>query len=74
MDENSMFLKPTEIQDMTGYRSRACQIRWCSQNGILFRQRSDGSLVILRQHVRQVFGGLSEPEPKSVSPDFSSLK
>lgn len=74
MDENSMFLTPAETREMTGYRSRACQIRWCSQNGILFRQRSDGSLVILRQHVHQVFGGLTEPEPDSVRPDFSSLK
>lgn len=73
MAENSMFLSQPEIQEMTGFRSRTCQIRWCNQNGIVFRQRADASLVILREHVREVLGGLSSPQGKSISPDFSSL-
>ena len=69
-----MFVTSKELQLLTGYKSRACQRRWCLQNGVHFMLRGDGSLVISKQHIEELLGS---PTPKQVAqpePDFTTLK
>lgn len=69
-----MLLAPEEVFDLTGYQSRACQRRWCSQNGVTFLLRADGSLVISKQHVEERLGASSHSQAQHDGPDFSSLE
>ena len=69
-----MFLSLDEIATLTGYKSRSCQRRWCTQNGICFLCRPDGSLVISRQHVEERLGvGSDAAREPLIEPDFGSL-
>ena len=69
-----MFLSAEEIATLTGYKSRSCQRRWCTQNGVHFLSRSDGSLVISRQHVEERLGvGRDGASESLTEPDFGSL-
>lgn len=69
-----MFLAPEEVFELTGYQSRACQRRWCAQNGVTHFLRADGSLVISRQHVEERLGASSQSQARQNGPDFSSLE
>lgn len=68
-----MFLTHEQIVDLTGYMSRACQRRWCTQNRVAFMVRADGSLVISTEHVLEHLGAGSKKPDEDPGPDFSSL-
>lgn len=69
-----MFLSKIEIERLSGYRSRACQRRWCLQNGVQFMLRGDGSLVVLKQHVEELLGSEIAGHKSQPEPDFTTLK
>lgn len=73
VDSNQIFLSQEEVVQLTAYRSRLCQIRWCTENGVRFLVRGDGQLVISRQHVVERLGGNTNDEPHEWVPDYSSL-
>lgn len=57
-----IFLENEEVAQLTGYKVVSHQRGWCSRNGVVFKQRSDGSLVILREHLALLLGAVG---PKS---------
>ncbi len=72
---NRLLLTRREIIEVTGYRRRQLQARWCLENGIEFRYRHDGSLVVSREHFLRALGvSRDAAAPKNVEPDFSSLQ
>ena len=74
MSNEGLFLDESAIVELTGYRNRHCQRRWCAQNGVIFKLRNDGTLVILREHIRLIFGVHSDSRKSAIGPDFSSLR
>ena len=69
-----LLLTQREIIEVTGYRRRQSQARWCLENGIEFRYRRDGSLVVAREHFLNALGvSRDSATSNNVEPDFSSL-
>lgn len=64
-----MILSDVELKGLTGRRQKACQIQALRFMGIEHRVRPDGSVVVLKAHVEQTLGLVSdhkitrEPEP-----------
>lgn len=52
----STFLDVAEVAQLTGRSRRDAQVRALRFMGIEHRERPDGSVAILRSHVKQVFG------------------
>jgi hypothetical protein len=74
MNNEQLFLNESAIVELTGYRNRHCQRRWCANNGVIFKLRNDGTLVILCEHIRLIFGVHSDSRKSAIDPDFSSLQ
>lgn len=75
MTETKLLLTEVEISEVTGYRRRSLQARWCVENGIEYRRRRDGSLVIAREHFLRVLGvARKDSKAKQFEPDFSALQ
>lgn len=53
-----MFLSEAEVQELTGKERGPAQERALKFMGIKFKPREDGSIVILRAHVAELFGGV----------------
>ena len=60
------FLDSEEIKELTNTTQKAAQIRVLKTMGIEHKIRADGSVVILRAHIDQVFGGLVSSKSKPV--------
>lgn len=59
-----MFLKESEIRELTGKERPSAQIRELEHLGIPYRQRRDGSLVVVRLHAEGVPDGSIRREPR----------
>lgn len=55
-----MFLTEQEICDLTDRERHDAQARQLRFLGIDFRQRADGSLVVLKSHIEKSLGGITE--------------
>ena len=70
----STFLDGGEVAQLTGRTRRDAQVRALRYMGIEHRERPDGSVAVLRSHVRQVFGDSGAVTTvKSVEPDWSAI-
>lgn len=71
-----MFLSDEELHELTKRTRRGAQARALRAMGIEHRVRGDGSVVVLRAHVEQVFGVAlpksTKPKP-SAEPDWSAI-
>jgi len=74
-NRSNVLLTGDELINLSGYRRPARQAQWLTENGIYYKRRGDGSLVILRKHLEEQMGcgsqTLDRPTPE---PDFSSLQ
>lgn len=72
---SDMFLSADEISSMTSRVQRAAQARMLRAMGIAFKQRADGTLVVLRSHVEKEFGVGPERQTKGkdFQPNWSGL-
>lgn len=52
-----MFLDSTEIVELTGRKQKNAQIKALNGLGITHKERYDGSIVVLKEHVSRLFGG-----------------
>lgn len=66
-----MFLTPTELLELTGYKKPALQRRWLVEHGYRFDVRADGRAVVLTAAIEKKLAGrhISGPEP-----DWSALE
>ena len=70
----SPFLSKQEIADLTDRVQRAAQVKVLRFMGIEHRQRPDGTLVVLREHVRNTLG--ASPRTRStptVQPNWDAI-
>lgn len=69
-----MFLTEQEIYDLTDRERHDAQARALKYLGIDFRQRADGSIVVLKSHVEKVLGGIPEKHVKvKTEPNWNAL-
>lgn len=59
-----MFLTPDELQQLTGLRQNAAQIRWLARQGIRHRVRADGRPVVMACDLSQTQGPEQRPGPR----------
>lgn len=64
-----MFLTSEQLQELTGYRQAAAQVRWLRKNGVAHYVRSDGKPKVHEDAVRPK--GISAAAPKG--PNFAAL-
>jgi hypothetical protein len=60
-----VFLTPTELLELTGYKKPALQRRWLVEHGYRFDVRADGRAVVLTAAIEKKLAGrrISSPEP-----------
>lgn len=68
-----MILSEQQIVSLTNRRRRRAQAEVLNTMGIVSKQRPDGSLVVLEDHVREVLGVASPAKAKQVEPNWSAL-
>jgi hypothetical protein len=62
---SDMFLTSDEVQAMTCRIQRSAQAKMLRSMGIVFKQRADGSLAVLRAHAEKEFGAAPDRKPKA---------
>ena len=66
-----MFLTPTELLELTGYKKPALQRRWLVEHGYRFDVRADGRAVVLTAAIEKKLAGRRTSGPE---PDWSALE
>ena len=66
-----MFLTPTELLELTGYKKPALQRRWLVEHGYRFDVRGDGRAVVLTAAIEKKLG---ERRISGPAPDWSALE
>lgn len=67
-----MFLTTDELKELTGRTQTRAQIATLRTMGIEHRLRADGKVVVLREHVAKVLGGV-DSKPKRKEPNWDAL-
>lgn len=70
-----MFLSDKEIYELTKKQRRDAQVRALRFMGIEFRERADGSVAVLQEHINKVLGGIVEKKVrlKTAEPNWSGV-
>lgn len=70
-----MFLNDHELYELTHRHRRDAQVRALRHLGILHRVRADGSVVVLKEHIKKVLGGNEEKNVrvKNAEPNWSGV-
>ena len=69
-----MFLTREEIAALTARIQFSAQRKVLNRMGIEHRTRPDGSIVILRSHIEELFGALiSNKTKKNIEPNWGAL-
>jgi len=70
-----MFLTREEVQELTSKKRLSSQVAVLNSLGIVYKLRPDGSPVVLKAHVEQLFGGqVAQQSPKITwEPDWDAL-
>lgn len=71
--ESGLFLTDAELYELTRKRRKDCQVKSLNCLGIKFRERYDGSLVVLREHVQMELGSRKESVAVKFKPNFAAL-
>ncbi|WP_213878633.1 DUF4224 domain-containing protein [Pseudomonas sp. dw_358] len=78
----SEILSDDELVDITGYKARACQIRWLIERHWVFVEGRHNRPLVGRHYTRMKLGAVVTPLPNPSSepaaptwvPDFSKVK
>lgn len=62
---DGMFLDDVELRSMTKRVQRSAQAKMLRSMGIVFKQRADGTLAVLRSHAEKEFGAGQDRQPKA---------
>jgi hypothetical protein len=66
-----VFLTPTELLELTGYKKPALQRRWLAEHGYRFDVRADGRAVVLIAAIELKLAGR---RTSGAEPDWSALE
>lgn len=64
-----MFLTPSQLEELTGYRQAAAQVRWLKRNGIRHYVRADGRPVVACSALES-----GAAIPRAAGPDLDSVR
>lgn len=72
---SAAFLDDNEMAELTHRKQKRAQIKMLKSLGIEHKVRADGSIAVLWDHVRRVFGA-NEPsrKQKHVEPNWDAMK
>ncbi|MES2126688.1 MAG: DUF4224 domain-containing protein [Pseudomonadota bacterium] len=75
MDKPTMFLTQDDLRELTNRIHHSKQALVLRSMGIEHRIRPDGTVAVLRQHVEQVLGVVTESRKKAAAaePDWGAL-
>lgn len=62
-----ILLSPAQVEELTGYRQHAAQIRWLQRNGLQHYVRADGRPVVPEC-------ALSAPAPTRKGPNLDAIR
>lgn len=66
----AMIATKDDIEALTGYKRKSCQIEWLRANGYPFQLGADGHPRVLVSVIQEKLGGrISSPEPRLHFPD-----
>ncbi len=69
-----MFLKKSELKELTGYARPRSQANWLSENSYPFEIGADGYPRVLHSYVERRLGGFMKQEHKKRhAPNFAAL-
>lgn len=70
-----MLLTGDDLRELTNRTHFSSQIKVLRGMGIEHRSRPDGSIAVLRSHVEQVLGGVSQGKrkPKDAEPNWGAM-
>lgn len=68
-----MFLSEKDIADLTNKSQHSAQARVLNTMGVVYRQRSDGSLAVLVAHIEKLFDGKLPAIKKEAEPMLDSI-
>ena len=72
---NAMFLDDEQIAELTKRKQRRAQVAMLRSLGVQFKVRADGSIAILIEHVKKVFGGMEvSKKDRHVEPNWDAIK
>jgi hypothetical protein len=69
---SALFLTDEELQELTRRARHSAQVRALRRMGIEHRVRPDGSVLVLRSHVTELFGASSESS-NDQEPDWNAI-
>lgn len=71
---NDIFLNPHELEVLTNRKRGFAQMKVLRFMGIEHKRRPDGSVAVLRSHIKQVFGDNSNTaQTTEIEPDWSAV-
>lgn len=68
-----MFLKKTELKELTGYARPSSHIKWLNENGYPFEVGADGYPRVLNSFVEKRLGASIQKKSFAQKPKFSAL-
>ena len=75
MEESStpLFLAPSEVETLTGFKAAARQIVWLRGKGWRFEQSGSGRPIVARKYVEKMLGCGGE-DSQYPRPNFNALR
>jgi hypothetical protein len=70
----SLTLSPDELEELTGYKIPACQIKWLKAHGWCYVEAKGGRPKVSRKFAEQKLGVVQPANDDQAEPDFSILK
>lgn len=70
---SSLFLAPSELQELTGYKYAKSQKQWLKNRGWRFEEDAAGRPKVLRAHLESKMGG-STRRTAQTEPNFDALR
>lgn len=64
------FLRPDEIETLTGKTQKAAQVRWLQTKGYYFEVNGRGEILVTREYVNARFAGVTK---NTVQPNWGAL-
>ena len=70
--ENTLFLTPEEVEQLTGFRTPARQVAWLRDKGWRFEINGNRRAIVARKYAEKMLG-CGMPEDSAYRPNFAAL-
>lgn len=70
-----MLLTHQQLQELSGYKTRRCQIKWLALNGVRYLVGADGHPRVLIDHIASLLGAKTHEAPSiRTRPNLDALE